>query len=103
MSEKVKAGKQNKEWVVENIEDSQYVVYSDGEDDDPNLVDVDSKHCDGTYFKYNSTCPHLDAAKEVHNKTESEYGLWVDEQIKNIEEGGDVDFESKPNLGSDRL
>jgi len=58
-------GASGKEWLVEQVEDDTYVVYEEGEKDDPNLVSLSGEaHCDGTYFKYNDSCPHVQAAQE---------------------------------------
>ena len=96
----VTAGKQEKEWNVEHVTGDDYIVYEDGERYDSNLVSLSDGNCDGTYFEYNQTCPHIDAARNVaelqEEDDEYDYADWVDNQIERIENGEDIDYESKP-------
>ena len=92
----VTAGKQDKEWNVEHVTGEEYIVYEDGERDDSNLVSLSNGNCDGTYFEYNQTCPHIDAARkvaELQEEEDDEYDILddVDKQIERIE-NGEYDF-----------
>ena len=106
----VTAGKQDKEWNVEHVNGDDYIVYEDGERDDSNLVSLSDGNCDGTYFEYNKTCPHIDAARnvaEIQEEDDDEYDFadWVDkqldwesDQLERIENGEDIDWESEPSI-----
>jgi hypothetical protein len=91
----VTAGEQDKEWNVEHVTGDDYIVYEDGERDDSNLVSLSEGHCDGTYFEYNKTCPHVDAARkvaEIQEEEEDEYDYayadWLfDKLLERIENG----------------
>lgn len=55
-------GAQNKEWNVEKLEQDEYIVFDWETDEiDHNTVDTNSWDCDGTYYQYNPSCPHIDA------------------------------------------
>ena len=100
----VTAGKQEKEWNVEHVTGDDYIVYEDGEREDSNLVSLSEGHCDGTYFEYNKTCPHIDAARNVaeiqeEEKDEYYYSDWLlDNQLERMENGEDIDWESEPRI-----
>ena len=89
----VTAGEQDKEWYVENVTGDDYIVYELGEKEDSNLVSLSEGHCDGTYFEYNKTCPHIDAARKVAEIKEEEdddydYREWLlDKLLEDIENG----------------
>lgn len=57
-------GKQNKQWSVSNMYNGDFVVADQTEEDDPDIVSENIDHCNGTYFKYNDSCPHIQAVKE---------------------------------------
>jgi len=100
----VTAGEQDKEWYVENVTGDDYIVYELGEKEDSNLVSLSEGHCDGTYFEYNKTCPHIDAARNVaeiqeEEKDEYYYSDWLlDNQLERMENGEDIDWESEPRI-----
>jgi len=100
----VTAGEQDKEWYVENVTGEEYIVYELGEKEDSNLVSLSEGHCDGTYFEYNKTCPHIDAARNVaeiqeEEKDEYYYSDWLlDNQLERMENGEDIDWESEPRI-----
>ena len=99
----VTAGEKDKEWNVEHVTGDDYIVYEDGERYDSNLVSLSDGNCDGTYFEYNQTCPHIDAARkvaEIKEEEDDEYDVLddVDKQIERIENGEDIDFESEPSI-----
>ena len=89
----VTAGKQEKEWNVEHVTGDDYIVYEYGEREDSNLVSLAEGNCDGTYFEYNKTCPHIDAARKVAEIKEEEdddydYREWLlDKLLEDIENG----------------
>jgi nitrite reductase/ring-hydroxylating ferredoxin subunit len=100
----VTAGEKDKEWYVENVTGEEYIVYELGEKEDSNLVSLSEGHCDGTYFEYNKTCPHIDAARNVaeiqeEEKDEYYYSDWLlDNQLERMENGEDIDWESEPRI-----
>ena len=88
-------GKSNQEFYVEQINKNSYVVYKENEKDDPNLVSTaDKMTCDGTYFEYNGTCPHIDAVKDfISNK---EYKTDFEEFKESCEGMYDIELEQVP-------
>ena len=89
----VTAGEKDKEWNVEHVTGEEYIVYEYGEREDSNLVSLSEVQCDGTYFEYNKTCPHIDAARKVAEIKEEEdddydYREWLlDKLLEDIENG----------------
>lgn len=61
-------GKQNKIWQVVQIGDKvdEYAVQEHNTNEDANVVTYNSEeeHCEGTYFQYNETCPHIEAVRQ---------------------------------------
>lgn len=60
-------GKQNKIWEVEEIMNDDWKVSDSTKDvseQDMNIVHWDYQGCEGTYFQYNKTCPHLEAVEK---------------------------------------
>lgn len=57
-------GKQNKQWSVSNLYNGDFVVSDNTDVDDPDIVSQEVDNCNGTYFQYNPSCPHIEAVEE---------------------------------------
>lgn len=72
----IQAGAQDKKWIVEEHElggdkRKYWVSETDEKAHEGNLVKVieieemTHYHCDGTYYEYHETCPHIEAVEKV--------------------------------------
>jgi c-di-AMP phosphodiesterase-like protein len=64
----IRAGEQNREWQVENIEDESYAVHYLDKNKASQLVDISLDiSCNCTYREYNQTCPHIQAVQKFRD------------------------------------
>lgn len=74
---------EDREWTVIPKEDSEYIVQYP-EKDKSQVVNLDEKHCTGTYFQYNDSCTHLRACQEVQEQIQDN----EDEESEEEQSGG---------------
>jgi hypothetical protein len=92
-------GAEDRVWSVDHIEDQKYAVSDVDNDEDASLVDLDQNpKCEGTYYKYNPTCPHLQAVQDylllknsqMVKQSDAVYEMDFDEKQLLITRSGDV-------------
>jgi hypothetical protein len=79
----------DRDWIVQMIDDAEYTVEYTDRDKQAKIVQTDnhptSQNCTGTYYEYNDTCPHIRAVQKIKNADEDtrlamdcDYQLYAD-------------------------
>lgn len=57
-----------REWTVQPISEDEFIIKYPQKDKAQIVCLGDEPYCTGTYFKYNSSCPHIDACKYTQSQ-----------------------------------